>query len=100
MALYEWRITDLGEDEYGYIRIGQDEDDDRIHISVDNCELFPNSGGCECYERILAYWQSIGSPVADRTAPGHEAPWFPWNVAGFPKEELAKIMRNWNIQPG
>jgi hypothetical protein len=107
MTLYEWRITELGDGEYGYIWIAEPPQyatNDRKRIFIDpfnvdgdtdycleqdphvlfNCEFVK---GEKCYVLILSYWHSIGSRVADRTSADYEAPWFPWLEAGFTVEE-------------
>jgi hypothetical protein len=107
VTIFEWKITDLGDGEFGYIWIAapsRSATNDRERIFIDPCNVDGDTDywldhdphvlfNCEfvkgekCYELILAYWHSIGSPVADRTSADYEAPWFPWLEAGFTAEE-------------
>jgi hypothetical protein len=43
------------------------------------------------YGRILGYWHNMGCLVLDRKLPEYDAPWFPWEEAGFTAEEAAAI---------
>jgi hypothetical protein len=123
MTLYEWKITDLGNGQYGYIWIaenGKDEFGTIYKVWVDpenndrwigNCDWLEGNmvsniiASMECpeehnqyqldpswYRRILFYWRRLGSPHIDRKAPGYEAPWFPWQAAGFTAEERDSII--------
>jgi|ERR1035437_10642420 hypothetical protein len=107
MTLFEWKITSLSNGEFGYIWIAEpsrDATNDRKRVYIDpgnfdgdcdfwlehdphvlfNCEFVEAE---ESYELILAYWHSIGSPIADRNSADYESPWFPWLEAGFTVEE-------------
>lgn len=44
------------------------------------------------YDRILTYWNKLGSPVLDRKAAGYEAPWFSWADAGFSDDERKYLL--------
>ena len=97
MTLFEWRITDKGNGEYGYIWIaeaGKDEfgpvyriyvDPYNINATVDDAFEYEAQKFFDLeiteddawYGRIIHYWRRIGSPRMDRNAPGYEAPWFP-----------------------
>jgi hypothetical protein len=108
MTLFEWKISDLGNGEFGHIWISEPSlvgpyKHMRVYVdpnNVDghfaywiehdphvlfNCELPEDWEGW--YERILGYWRNVGSPVVDRKPPSYEAPWFPWIEAGFTVEE-------------
>ena len=107
MTLYEWKITDLGNGEYGYIWItdnGKDEFGNIYIIYVDSYNIDATAGDVFKYEaqrffdleiteddgwygRILLLWKRLGSPVINRKEPGYCAPWFPWLEAGFTAKE-------------
>lgn len=122
MTVFEWKITDLGNEEHGYIWIASDNftgfdgtvvEDYRVYIDPTNldghakeilsCDLmfdaFKNElYGLElpeddpAYGRILWFWKRQGKPRIDRKAPGYGAPWFPWLEAGFTAEERDSII--------
>ena len=109
--LFEWKITDLGNGEFGHVWISRDEEYSRSYrIFVDPTNVYGHFdywakvedryntlGNCELpsewfgYKRILAFWQSIGAPIADREAPGYTAAWFPWLRVGFTVHEAASF---------
>jgi hypothetical protein len=41
------------------------------------------------YRRIMYHWRKLGSPIYHPKAPGYDAPYFPWEVAGFAQWEIA-----------
>jgi hypothetical protein len=112
MTIFEWKITDLGNGEFGYIWIasdGKDEFGNLYKIYVDpynidatadvafkyeaqkffNLEITEDDAW---YRRVLLLWKRLGSPRIDRKAPGYDAPWFPWLEAGFTADERDSII--------
>lgn len=117
MTVFEWKITDLGNEEHGYIWIASDTftgfdgtevEDYRVYIDPTNLDghtkeilsddflfdAFKNElFGLEIseddpnYGRILRYWNRLGKARIDRNSPGYEVPRFPWLEAGFTTEE-------------
>lgn len=107
MTLYEWKISDLGNGQYGYIWVaenGKDEVGNLYKIYVDPYNIDATADDVFKYEaqkffnleiteddawyrRVLLLWKRLGSPVINRKAPGYEAAWFPWREAGFTDEE-------------
>ena len=121
MTIYEWRITDCGNGEFGYIWIAEAGKDEfgtiyKVWVDPDNCDAWvgkvppTNStgniiAGMECpeefnqyqhdpswYKRILFYWRKLGCPRIDQKAPGYDAPWFPWTEAGFTDAEVSSCV--------
>ena len=112
MTLYQWKITDLGNGQYGYIWItenGKDESGKLYKIYVDPYNIDATADDVFKYEaqkffdlevteddtwygRILLLWKRLGSPRIDRKEPGYCAPWFPWLEAGFTAEERDNLI--------
>jgi hypothetical protein len=112
MTLYQWKITDLGNGQYGHIWItenGKDEFGKLYKIYVDPYNIDAIADDVFKYEaqkffdleiteddawygRILLLWKRLGSPVINRKAPGYDAPWFPWEAAGFTDEERDNLI--------
>jgi hypothetical protein len=123
MTLYEWKITDIGDGEYGYIWIAEDGKDEfgtiyKVLVDPENydrwigkCDWLEGNmvsniiSSMECpeehnqyqldpswYRRILFHWRRLGSPRIDRKVAGYQAPWFPWEDAGFTDEERDSII--------
>jgi len=108
MTIYEWKITNLGDRQYGYIWIAENGTDEfgtvyKIYVDPDNLDAWVGKASADNsasnviasmeaeedsnrYRRIVFYWRKLGSPVIDRKAPGYEAPWFPWLEDGFVEE--------------
>lgn len=47
---------------------------------------------CVYRDRIRDYWRKIGKPTADCDAPDVDVPWFPWEVAGFTRQEALRTI--------
>ena len=112
MTLYQWKITDLGNGQYGYIWItenGKDESGKLYKIYVDPYNIDATADDVFKYEAqkffdleiteddarygcILLLWERLGSPVINPKAPGYDAPWFPWLDAGFSDEERDNLI--------
>jgi hypothetical protein len=107
-ASYEWRIAEHlsngGHTYYGYMWVCIDEDNNLcVMLDPDGAERDLSREDMEVpqgsliYKRILAYWRKIGSPVLDPqkveswAASDYEAPWFPWEDAGFSLKEHTEL---------
>jgi hypothetical protein len=112
MTVYEWKITDLGNERHGYIWISEDVKDHfgshyRIYLdpydidaTVDdvfedepskffNLEITEEDA---LYHHILHLWKRLGSPVLNRKVAGYSAPWLSWSDAGVTAEERDRYL--------
>ncbi len=98
MTVYEWKITDLDDGQFGYIWIKRDKDEFgtfyRIYVDLKNLaawvlKALPDDAmtdddswmevgeDCGFYRKIIFLWRSKRSPVINQQIAGYEAPSFP-----------------------